>query len=609
MSELEDREKFRGLMGFSENMYDDTNDGEPLYIPAKRPPMVKELDNAWNVNHKEPPSNLISNTYDGATGYRVTEAPEVSLREYTQYYNNLFMKEKSAGAVRQALHKVPANILRKTASIWQSLSKERGLIGEYYVKIGSFKDCHAADAFFKQHCKTAKFIQKETKCGGCKFNEGDRCGLMKKHLAEHIPYTNEIASALVKKAQSENWLNTEALSKVASYKDPKKKIQSIFLYKQAGKTANEIAGIQEKRGGILEAEAFKKYKADTDKDIVRILTAAIKKGASYEKIFNKVASHLGSTKVKSLMVQAVKGINPINTVAFMNCSDSLKGKVSLLIKDASCSGCVFYGGDQCNKYKVSFVNPKKDDVVTSISAKVKDAQIKNADHMVDYFAKCINSGIAHSQLKTAFVKRIPTQTLNTYVAKALQKATKVSAYNFCRCTDAPLEKVAKLYRDENCTGCYFNANTQCNKLKKAFVNPEHIDKTGYTVTETDLPMVNDHPDIKKASRLLEKNVSEQVALKVLAAKGATGNHITDSMKTAIQRQGYLDAVNWNGCKKTAYVEAAPALLKTETCTGCNDNQGMKCSRLSKDFVNASDYTEQESNEVVNAGYDQMEYFK
>jgi hypothetical protein len=605
--ENKDRSEFRDTQGFSQDNYGEWDEGQHFRIPTRHPPVAKQLERVWDINHEEPHDNLVKNTGDGGTSIRVTGTPEIDIENYEKEYYKLFMKE-SEDPLKLAQYlktKVDPTTLAKTASTWKALGEERGLLGDFYVTVAPFETCKEANTFFKAHNKQALFVQKEAKCNGCVYNKGTTCGLTSKYLTDKVPYTAGIAKKYLNKLVQEGTLPSKIANRLISTNSPKEAIKAANLYKSSQKFKETQADTYSK---YTEAKAITATNAkDQDRVVVgSIVEKLIKKGVDYDSIITKVGKHVGSGFVKDLVPKAIRNVAPLNTVKFANCADFLKGHVSLITKDASCSGCVFYADSFCEKFKASFIKEGQESAILNLGKKIKEAEFKNEGYMVNFFKKCIDSGISLVQIKESFKNRIASKQFNAYISGAVKSASKLDPYAFSKCAGNYYTDVDTVFRGANCTGCYFNQSTHCAKVSTKFSNPVKHEGNLYA-SDAPQDLIRPHemmkdrpmsPEGKIASAGISGELSQRDVIKKLASQGVTTEEIKIILKEALSKTP-LNAVKWNQCVKSATTEMAASLQKTDTCSGCVDNRGFKCSRLGKSFDN---YEEKQA-ELVNTDTD------
>lgn len=595
--------------------------GNPETIPARRPPVAKQLVNVWDHNHAEPVNNYVKNTGAGGESNRIRPTHEVSHDQYANLYLKMLMEEKNPYKLAERFKRIPSDVLNKTASVIENLDDEQGLLGNHYVTIKPFSDCRTAQKFFEANCKTAKYIQKEAKCETCSFRNGSHCGMMGKDLAKEVPYTREAANTALKNAYTKGFISREDFTRIGKIKDYKERLQEVYLttsdnkyaFKNDAASKVHVTPLEDRGVGVSD----NRVKAADKKDALpNLLTKLIQNGVSWEKILSKTAHINGSAHIKSLLPMALKKISedyvtPINAVKFANCDDFLINSVSLLKKDASCSTCVFNAGHKCAKLKAAFVKEADNDYVNTVEAQIKKAFTVSKD-ISEPLSKYIDAGVSLKILETAFLKNSSASDFAKQLPSALKKASKVSPFKFSGCEGDFYKHVSSVYRDHNCSTCYHNERSHCAKLKKSFVNPvpnqfEH---------ETMLPMVNKSAQIEKervlqeklenwASSQLSKKVSERNFVKAVSEKAPA--HIAKKVITnAISKAASLNTAAWNDCKVTDLTKVAQKVVRVKKCEGCRANQGYKCARYNKDFINPKKKVESFSSDMPVE--DIMEYF-
>lgn len=575
--------------------------GDPeVYMPAKRPPIAKELVNVWDHNHAEPVDNFVQNTGAGGESNRIRPTHEVSNNQYAAMYQKMLMSEKNPFKLAEKMQRVPDDVVRKTASIIEKLDKEQGLLGNHYVTVKPFPDCRTAQKFFDKSCKTAKYIKKESKCEGCSFRSGNHCGMMGRDLVTQVPYSREDANEALKNAYNKGAIDREDFNKIAKIRDPKERLQNVYLASAYNKYSpkNDAEGKRvvtplEDRG--VGASDHRVKAADKREALPNLIAKLIQNGVSWEKILSKTASSTGTAQIKSVLPIALKKISedyvtPINAVKFANCDDFLINNVSLLKKDASCGGCVFNQGHKCSKLKAAFVKEAGNDYVETVEKQIKKAFTVSKD-ISGELAKYINAGVSNSILKTAFLNNSSLAEYNKQLEVALKTASKLSPFKFSGCEGDFYKHVAKVYRDHNCSTCYHNERTHCAKVKKAFVNPapeqfEH---------ETALPMVDRNTQIQKeaaiqnklenwAIKQLERKVSSKTFIQAVTDKAPS--HIASKViSNSISKAASLNTAAWNNCTVDELTKKAQKVVRVKKCDGCRANHGSKCARFNKAFIN------------------------
>lgn len=604
---------FRKYFSVGAEWGDEWYSGNPENIPAKRPPVAKQLETIWDHNNAESTNNYIPNTGAHTETNRARPSKEINSDHYTNIYLKAVMSEKNPYKLAEFFNRVPDNVIQKSARVIQALDKEQGLLGNHYVTIRPFDDCHDAQKFFKVSCKTAPYIKKEAKCQDCSYRKGNHCAMMSKTLVEEVPYTREIANEALKTAYTKGGLTREDFARIGKIKNYKERLQEVYLTQANNKYAakNDAAGkihvtpLEDRGIGISDHRVKEADKRDA---IPNLLTKLIQNGASWERILSKVASTTGTAYIKSLLPQALKKISedyvtPINAVKFANCDDFLVNSVSLLKKDAACSSCVFNQGHKCAKLKAAFVKEADNDYKDVLESQFKKAYTSNPD-LSEHMAKCINAGVSVKDIENSYLKVSKDKAaFNSQLEKALKTANKISPFRFSNCSGDYYKHVATVYRDHNCTACYHNAGTGCDKLKKAFVNPapKQFDH------ETALPMVSsqssDHIAKKAAytkkvedwaqKQLEGRKVSEKSFFAAVSSKAL--NNPEKIVKTAISKVSSLNTIAWNDCKINDFTKQANTVVRAKKCEGCMDNRGYKCSRFNKDFINpkqAKSFSEQ-----------------
>ncbi len=588
-TEDKDREQFDNLMGFSTNMFSEWNTPDDTYtIPVKHAPMSKQLERVWLLNGTGPASNLIENTGAGGTSYRVSDSPLVSLKDYEDFYFTTFMKEHTNPLkATEALKEKVASVNSPEASaLLMKIAGENVLLGGYYVSIAPFKDCNEAKDFFETHNKQAHFIQKESKCTGCVYNKQSKCALMHKYLADEIPYTDNIANAMLKQDVSSGVIDKKTASVLLKIKDPRQRIRKHILAKYVTKQAK-----QDQPTYMHTNLAQDNVTKDDLKIVKSTIIKLVKSGADYSTIVTKVGAYVGTSLVKQLLPDLVAKVTPVNMAKFAGCTDEFRGKVAMLIKDATCEDCVFNENRTCGKYKVSFVKESKEPVLLDLGKKIKEANLKNKDYVVSFFSKCIDSGVSLSQLKESFTISLGKAETEGYLKEAVLKAKQLDPFKFSRCTGAHYAAVQSVFQGSNCAGCNYNQGSHCASLNKPFVNPsKHASM--YPPSSSDLIRP---ADILKGE---EAPSEESLLVQSMFSKGAslrdTLNHFNDrGVSTGIMKQAMVDAVKrmevvntatLTDCRATELVKHATHVAHTSKCISCNYNQTTRCAMFSKPFA-------------------------
>ena len=626
--EDQDRIRFQETMGFEKDMYAHLNSPDHTTIPTRRPPASKQLQTAWLLNNEGPDSNYIQNTGAAGDAYRVTETSEVDYTTYEDQYFKLFMSEKNPFRIAEILkQKVSSNVLQATQETWKTLSAERGLIGDFYVDLTPFKDCDKdAAPFVQQHCASAKFIKKLSACSGCGYREKHTCTLMKKTLTDEVPYTPRIAKALVANYVKARKLTPAQAGKVHAQATPKKQIQTAIMLANANKLSNASMTPEKMEKYNVVKEATPLTPENVNKHDTKIVNAAIekaiKKGATAATIIRQIGKHTGTSYVTENLYKIASNIQPLNAVKFAQCSDKLAGNVSLLMKDAQCGDCVFHeaSANRCTKLRANFIKQTEDEIATQLSSKVANTQLVSEQYMVDFFSRAIDAGVSYVQLKEAFHNRMVPQNFSSFMGKAVKKASKLSPATFTKCKGAFYQKVAKVYRNDDCITCPQNKLSHCAQLKKPFVNPEldqgnsqfnvnaMAEDKGQQMFAADVIPAKEvrferpiSPNGQVAKQLISAGLSKNEIVQKFASEGLTGKDISLALTEALDKRTNFNTFVWDACnRKSALVQKTASLKKVSKCMSCRDHRGHKCSRYNKPFE-ASDLDKQHSS--INAPVD------
>lgn len=578
-----DRQEFDNLLGFSQNMFSEWNTPTTVYIPTRHAPVSKQLERVWMINSAEPPNNLIENSGAGGTSYRVSDSPLISTKDYEDFYFSTFMKEhKNPFKIQNEVAKLTEDDKEQSKEILLKVANEQVLLGGYYVSIVPFRDCHEAKDFFDKHNKTALFVKKEDACEGCVYNKGVKCALMHKHLADKIPYTTGIADAMLKQDVNKGLLDLKTASKLKVIQDPKQRIRSHLLATYKVKEAAAEAP-RYSQSNILSSSNVTVDDLKVVKDTVNKL---IKNGVNYKTLITKVGSHVGTPVIKEIIASALPKVSPINMAKFADCPDEFKGRVAMLVKDATCEECIFNEGKTCSKYKVAFVQQSKDPVILELGKKIKEANFKNKNYVESFFAKCIDSGLSIGQLKEAFTISFGKEDLSNYLDGALKQAKKVDPFKFSKCSGDYFEKVAKVYQGSNCAGCHYNYGSHCAQLNKDFVNPSPS-TAPVPVLNSDSVQIDDVFNAvgKKAELMLRKGASLQQTVSVFNETGVSTSFIKQAMIDAVKNIGTINTVTLNDCKTSELVKYAKNVAYTNKCANCVYNEQNRCGMFSKEFAN------------------------
>ena len=161
-------------------------------------------------------------------------------------------------------------------------------------------------------------------------------------------------------------------------------------------------------------------------------------------------------------------------------------------------------------------------------------------------------------IKTAF----NLENFNTVFSKALKIAKRVSPVKLDGCSTNHYANVSSLYRSKGCDGCYFNAGSSCEKMKKSFTNPE-------LVVERPLPMAATDT-VKPTSKVAGiinnfTKVSESETLNALKMAGLNPGQvnkvISERVKTEMVNTYFLSS-----CTRSSLIaKMAGSIEKTSAC--------------------------------------------
>lgn len=590
---------FREIFGFSNDMYTEWTEGSDVSLPTRHPPVSKQLERVWFENNAQPDNNFIQNTGAGWAN-RVTPTGDVSLEDYRKKYFKLFMQNsdnpsKIASYLKES---VEPSVLAATKEVWQDLAQEKGLLGSYYVTIEPFEKCATANEFFQKSCKTAKFIKRESKCNDCSKRRDSYCTLMKKHLAHEIPYSRTIASAIAKEKIKKGHLTLEEANTIIdSSNDYRKVTQDIYTKSAINRATPKVAP-----SPVYDLYKHKEVLAPTnvtaeDERIVKdVVASLIKRGVDYSTIMTKVGSHVGSHMTRKMIDKNLAEIAPINAVAFSDCSNDLKGKVSVLIEDASCSDCLYFRGNRCAKLKAAFVQTRQEELTSDLLEKMKAANVQGDEKLRLFIAKCIESGMSFAEMTATFMPSLGKTEFAKHMQASIKIAKKVSPYSFSKCSGSFYNTLPSVYRSPECTACHYNEGSKCAWVKKSFVNPDLSAEANITYENVAVPKSKsasaptatkeEQHFVKVASRMIEQGYSGSDVRAVLASKELDSLDSHTVINAAAEGLKTLDAVAWSRCKEDEVYSHVASLVKTDTCLDCGYVQASRCGKLKLEFSNA-----------------------
>lgn len=547
---MSDKREFDAIFGFQENMWGHLFDADGNFkIPTRRPPIAKQLEKVWSIDNKDLPTNYISNTGAGGTSYRVSQKSELPLREFEDLYFRTFMENHQNPFKAEEIlsNKVSKEEMQKTASVYNAVKDESPLLGRYYVSLKPFKSCQEANKFFNKHCKTATYAllpegQETCKCGNIGY-----CSNLKRIVVTEVPYTYKSVNKYIKKAFYQDHLINRAETKnIIQIKDPKDRLKQFFnvinvkrLQPEAPKS--HLTGPMEYEKDVVRPNS---YLDDPRQVAAMVIMRMVSKGATEEDIARVVMPKFGTSVVRDLIPEVIRKMNmPINTYKFNGCQDNLKGSVPLLIKDSYCPQCVFYEGNRCGKYQVSFVNEASNPEILSIGRKLEAAAAKNEKAVRKFFKRCMASGVKKSVLKNAFNITLGDQKFNEYVNN---------------------------WQDPNFVEPLQNPVPQQSYAADLAPQEEYVSQEV-------------SPIVKDIVQMYEEGATEEQCKNFLRTMGYPEDQIYSALNTAVREIGTLNSVQWNDCADSDHVMQADKLEKTETCDRCIMNGGIRCNKFKKMF--------------------------
>ena len=167
--------------------FDDT----PEYIA------IPKLQEAWR--HLEDSNiNLVPNS-DLNYNYKTPQPAEQDILEVLNFSKKQMMTGKKGKDLANLISDYASpEIIKVAYQYLAALKDEYGLLGTVYIDPTVFAKCSEGAKFLKKRAKTARYVKKMGKCGGCVFNDCGRCQVYKRNIASEIPYGPELFSFYAK---------------------------------------------------------------------------------------------------------------------------------------------------------------------------------------------------------------------------------------------------------------------------------------------------------------------------------------------------------------------------------------------------------------------------
>jgi len=386
----------------------------------------------------------------------------------TQFYKKLLHRGYTGDTFETEAKKyMDSEIWSKTASKRAKLLDDHeGLMGNVYVDVTAFESCEDARRFTNKFNKTAKFVLKTFACDDCIFNKIGRCELLRKKIAFSKSVNDEVANSYLDYLKTVERIDDNFINKVSNL-SVRDKLKTAFLHKK---------DIKVKEGGVKATLPPKKVvEIKTNDDVFKMVKGYIESGTPVRKIRANLAKVVDEYNFDSIVSKVVKNI-PVVSVDVDEC-DSKTLKNSNLIKRASkCSGCVNDLGTHCklsgtkfNEVLIPEIKTRQGGVKASTPEKVK-LENRDVNKFIPKVAKAIESGASYNRMLKASNGKLTEPEFKKVFDAAMKVAKVASPDQFNNCDNKSFALSEEIKQGNKCSGCIFNEEFRCAKLKKAFTD-------------------------------------------------------------------------------------------------------------------------------------------
>lgn len=289
----------------------------------------------------------------------------LQIRPVLAYVQNLMLKGKTGEDLKECIkNKYSEETLKNCVEELNRIISLQGLLGNVYVDISLYNTSdEAIDAI--KNAETSPLFVIQTRKNNDYDDSLER--VCKATGCSVLPEDGSVDPNIVL-SYLQDLLYSGKISKDV-YKDLASKVErkhNILVIKEAFDKVDKKK-IDIPKGGVkgysIEAVRDNLSKDDTfEKNMSKCINEAFEKGIEIDRIIDKTASLIGSTKSKNIVYDVLYNREKVSADCLSKCDEQeydLNSKNIMIVKTNKCGSCIYNSSINCLKQNVNFVGEKE----------------------------------------------------------------------------------------------------------------------------------------------------------------------------------------------------------------------------------------------------------